>query len=75
MVLRWKLLCASTGVLIIPGIRNTPLHVAADMLDAIPFFFLVLFFVMLSENKQKILTIILLVRGETMIYDVSAWSA
>lgn len=39
MVPRWKLQCASTGVLIIPGIWSTPLRVAADMSRCNAFFF------------------------------------
>lgn len=47
---RWKLQCASTGALIITGIQNMPLHVAADMSRCNAFFF---FFIMLLENKKN----------------------
>lgn len=46
---RWKLQCASTGALIIPGIQNMPLHVAADTSRCDTFFF----FLHNAIRKQK----------------------
>lgn len=47
---RWKLQCASTGALIITGIQNMPLHVAADMSRCNAFFFL--FYNVIRKQKK-----------------------
>lgn len=56
MVPRWKLQCASTGVLIIPGIWNTPVHVATDMSRCNAFVFCFFLNYTIRKKKTKILT-------------------